>query len=91
MFNQSEIVWRYLSGMDTSAALQVWEKLVLGIIVIAEPAAKALRVHKPHVVGVERIGNDQMRLRATRPDPVWQVVGIGVAEIKQSTGFHQKP
>jgi SAM-dependent methyltransferase len=30
------------SRMDTSAALQVWEKLVLGIIVIAEPAAKAL-------------------------------------------------
>jgi ubiquinone/menaquinone biosynthesis C-methylase UbiE len=31
-----------LSRMDTGAELQVWEKLVLGIIVIAEPAAKAL-------------------------------------------------
>ncbi|MGH7875904.1 MAG: methyltransferase [Candidatus Binatia bacterium] len=31
-----------LSRMDTGAQLQVWEKLVLGIIVIAEPAAKAL-------------------------------------------------
>ena len=31
-----------LSRMDTAAELQVWEKLVLGIIVIAEPAAKAL-------------------------------------------------
>jgi ubiquinone/menaquinone biosynthesis C-methylase UbiE len=31
-----------LSRMDTNAELQVWEKLVLGIIVIAEPAAKAL-------------------------------------------------
>jgi ubiquinone/menaquinone biosynthesis C-methylase UbiE len=30
------------SRMDTAAALQVWEKLVLGIVVIAEPAAKAL-------------------------------------------------
>jgi ubiquinone/menaquinone biosynthesis C-methylase UbiE len=30
------------SRMDTGAALQVWEKLVLGIIVIAEPAAQAL-------------------------------------------------
>jgi len=30
------------SRMDTGAELQVWEKLVLGIIVIAEPAAKAL-------------------------------------------------
>ena len=30
------------SRMDTGAALEVWEKLVLGIIVIAEPAAKAL-------------------------------------------------
>ncbi|HEY1232460.1 MAG TPA: class I SAM-dependent methyltransferase [Candidatus Binatia bacterium] len=31
-----------LSRMDTDAELKVWEKLVLGIIVIAEPAAKAL-------------------------------------------------
>jgi ubiquinone/menaquinone biosynthesis C-methylase UbiE len=31
-----------LSRMDTVGALEVWEKLVLGIIVIAEPAAKAL-------------------------------------------------
>ena len=31
-----------LSRMDTGAELQVWEKLVLGIIPIAEPAAKAL-------------------------------------------------
>jgi ubiquinone/menaquinone biosynthesis C-methylase UbiE len=30
------------SRMDTGAELQVWEKLVLGIIPIAEPAAKAL-------------------------------------------------
>jgi len=30
------------SRMDTGSELQVWEKLVLGIIVIAEPAAKAL-------------------------------------------------
>lgn len=43
-----------LSRMDTSAELQVWEKLVLGIIVIAEPAAKALcdRLR----IGVERKG-----------------------------------
>ncbi len=33
---------RPLSRMDTVTELQVWEKLVLGIIVIAEPAAKAL-------------------------------------------------
>ena len=31
-----------LGRMDTAAELQIWEKLVLGIIVIAEPAAKAL-------------------------------------------------
>lgn len=31
-----------LGRMDTFAELQVWEKLVLGIIVIAEPSAKAL-------------------------------------------------
>ena len=53
---------------------------------------------KPHLVipytldaNVMRLGNDQMRLRTTRPDPVWQVVGVGVAEIKQTAGFHQKP
>jgi ubiquinone/menaquinone biosynthesis C-methylase UbiE len=28
--------------MDTAGELQIWEKLVLGIIVVAEPAAKAL-------------------------------------------------
>jgi len=31
-----------LGRMDTGDALEVWEKLVLGIIVIVEPAAKAL-------------------------------------------------
>ena len=31
-----------LSRMDTAGELEVWEKLVLGIIVVAEPAAKAL-------------------------------------------------
>jgi ubiquinone/menaquinone biosynthesis C-methylase UbiE len=31
-----------LSRMDTGTELEVWEKLVLGIIVIAEPAARAL-------------------------------------------------
>ncbi|MGH7852773.1 MAG: methyltransferase [Candidatus Binatia bacterium] len=31
-----------LSRLDTGTELQVWEKLVLGIIVIAEPAARAL-------------------------------------------------
>src|SRR4029078_9480405 len=31
-----------LSRMDTGQGLKVWEKLVLGIIVIAEPTAKAL-------------------------------------------------
>jgi ubiquinone/menaquinone biosynthesis C-methylase UbiE len=31
-----------LSRMDTVTALEVWEKLVLGIIVVAEPAARAL-------------------------------------------------
>jgi ubiquinone/menaquinone biosynthesis C-methylase UbiE len=31
-----------LSRMDTAAQLEVWEKLVLGIVVIAEPAARAL-------------------------------------------------
>lgn len=43
-----------LSRMDTGAELQVWEKLVLGIIVIAEPAAKALcEILK---IGIERKG-----------------------------------
>ena len=41
-----------LSRMDTGAELQVWEKLVLGIIVIAEPAAKAL-------CDILKIGNER--------------------------------
>jgi ubiquinone/menaquinone biosynthesis C-methylase UbiE len=40
------------SRMDTSDALEVWEKLVLGIIVIAEPAARAL-------CDILRIGTDR--------------------------------
>ena len=68
---------------DVKAVLQIGEEFIA--------AAKPLRIHKAHVVGIERIGNDQMRLRPARLDPVRQVVGIGVAEIKQAAGFHQKP
>jgi len=45
-----------LSRMDTNAELQVWEKLVLGIIVIAEPAAKAL-------CGILKIGSERKGLQ----------------------------
>ena len=45
-----------LSRMDTNAELQVWEKLVLGIIVIAEPAAKAL-------CDILKIGSERKGLR----------------------------
>jgi ubiquinone/menaquinone biosynthesis C-methylase UbiE len=40
--NESLRTGKPLSRMDTVGELEVWEKLVLGIIVIAEPAAKAL-------------------------------------------------
>jgi ubiquinone/menaquinone biosynthesis C-methylase UbiE len=43
-----------LSRMDTGVELPVWEKLVLGIIIVAEPAAKALcEILK---IGTERKG-----------------------------------
>jgi len=45
-----------LSRMDTGTALEVWEKLVLGIIVIAEPVAKAL-------CDVLQIGTERKGLR----------------------------
>ena len=45
-----------LSRMDTNGELQVWEKLVLGIIVIAEPAAKAL-------CDILKIGRDRKSTR----------------------------
>jgi SAM-dependent methyltransferase len=44
------------SRMDTGGELQVWEKLVIGIIPIAEPAAKAL-------CDILRIGVDRKGLR----------------------------
>jgi len=45
---------RPLSRMDTVGELEVWEKLVLGIIVVAEPAARALcSILK---IGMERTG-----------------------------------
>ena len=45
-----------LSRMDTDTELPVWEKLVLGIIVIAEPAAKAL-------CDILKIGSERKGLR----------------------------
>jgi len=45
-----------LSRLDTGAELQVWEKLVLGIIVIAEPAAKAL-------CDILKIGTERREIR----------------------------
>ena len=45
-----------LSRLDTNAELVVWEKLVLGIIVIAEPAAKAL-------CDILKIGSERKGLR----------------------------
>lgn len=42
--------------MDTAGELQVWEKLVLGIIVVAEPAAKAL-------CDILKIGSEHKRIR----------------------------
>ena len=45
-----------LSRLDTGTELQVWEKLVLGIIVIAEPAAKAL-------CDLLKIGNERNALK----------------------------
>jgi ubiquinone/menaquinone biosynthesis C-methylase UbiE len=45
-----------LSRMDTGNALAVWEKLVVGIIPIAEPVAKAL-------CDILRIGTDRKGLR----------------------------
>jgi len=45
-----------LSRMDTGTELQVWEKLVLGIIVIAEPVAKAL-------CDILKIGSERKAIR----------------------------
>ena len=45
-----------LSRMDTGAELKVWEKLVIGIIPIAEPAAKA-------VCDILKIGTERTGLR----------------------------
>jgi ubiquinone/menaquinone biosynthesis C-methylase UbiE len=42
--------------MDTAGELQIWEKLVLGVIVVAEPAAKAL-------CDVLKIGSGPERIR----------------------------
>ena len=45
-----------LGRMDTVGELKVWEKLVLGVIVIAEPAAKAL-------CDILRIGSERRGIR----------------------------
>jgi hypothetical protein len=59
--------------------LQIGEELL--------PAAKALRIDEAHVVGIERIRDDEMR--SGRPlDPVRQIVGIGVAGVEEAAGLH---
>src|SRR5689334_2405687 len=52
------------------AILEVGEELVA--------AVEALRGGEAHVVGIERIGNDEMPAAVWAADPVWQVVGIAV-------------
>ena len=58
-----------VSRMDTQTELEVWEKLVLGIIVIAEPAAKAL-------CDVLKIGAERKALRVLDIATDWLAVGI---------------
>ena len=62
------------------AVAQVVEELVAGI--------EALRCAEAHVVGVERIGHDELRaVRAVHP--VGQLVGVGVGGIEESLLLHR--
>ena len=66
--------------------LQVVEELRAGI--------KALRCGEAHVVAVEGIGNDEVRrrARARRPNPVRQVVGVGIRIVKKAAVLdHEAP
>ena len=50
---------------------------------------EALRIDEAHVVGIERIGNDQMR-RFRPAHPIGQIVGIGIGRIeKAAVGEHE--
>ena len=62
--------------------LQIFEKLVARV----EP----LRRREPHVVGVERIGHDQLRSARTL-HPIGQIVGIGIRAIEEAAFLHAEP
>src|SRR3954468_13559900 len=50
---------------------------------------KALRIDEAHVVGVKRIGNDEL-LAAGALDPIGQIIGIGIAEIEEAALLQQQ-
>src|SRR6266700_288079 len=50
---------------------------------------KALRIDKAHVVSIKRIGNNEL-LALRAPDPIGQIVGIGIAEIEEAALLHQQ-
>src|SRR5262245_36715984 len=55
--------------------------LEIGKEVIA--GAETLCVDETHVVGVERVGNDEMwSFRSAHP--IWQIVGVGIRGIKKA-------
>ena len=64
---------------QVEAVLEVGEELVARV----EP----LRGGKAHVVGIERVGHDQVRPARTL-DPVGQIVGIGVGGVEEAALLH---
>src|SRR4029079_9388315 len=53
-------------------------------------AVKSLRCREAHVIGIERIGYDEM-ITALRPrDPIRQIIGIGIRRIEKTALFHHQ-
>ena len=53
---------------------------VLEILVEMLARVKALRGCEPHIIGIQRVGHDQLRVSAVAP-PVGQIIGVAVGAI----------
>ena len=65
-----------LGVQHVEGVAQVGEELV--------PAVEALGGREAHVVGVERVRDDEVRLRRPTLHPVRQVVGVGVGVVEEA-------
>ena len=68
------------------------ERIKAGFEIVEKlrPGIEPLRCGKAHIIGVKRVGQDQL-LPAVEIHPIGQVIGVGVCNIGKSSGFCRQP